>query len=77
VSAPAWTAVLAAGNAVSLLSVTQNPRPESHQAVTAREEMPRQGPAAFLAGLILPHPEFASVAMSEICPVSSPSAVRA
>jgi hypothetical protein len=37
--------------------------------------MPRQGPAAFLAGLILPHHAVAGGPMGEICPVSSPIAI--
>ena len=59
---PGW---LAAGNAVSLLSVTQNPRHESHQ---AQREMPRQCPAAFLAGLILPHQEMTGGPMGKFRP---------
>src|SRR6476661_7302359 len=55
---PGW---LAAGNAVSLLSVTQNPR---------------QGPAAFLAGLILPHQKVTDGRMGKFWLVSSLFATR-
>ena len=62
---------LAAGNAVSLQSVTQNP-PRSHRAVRMRRgDAPRQSPAAFLAGLILPHQEMPGGSMSKFRPVSS------
>jgi hypothetical protein len=66
----AWPA-LAAGTAVSLVSVTQNPRHESQQAVTSgrysrQRGSPDQGPAAFLAGLILPHRTVTGGPMGEI-----------
>ena len=44
---------LALGAAISVLLVTRNPRHESHQAAG----MPRSRPAAFLARIIVPHPE--------------------
>jgi hypothetical protein len=37
--------------------------------------MPGQGPAAFLAGIILPHRAVPGGLMGEICPVSSPIAI--
>ena len=37
--------------------------------------MPHQGPAAFLARLILPYRTVTGGPMGEICPVSSPTAI--
>jgi hypothetical protein len=37
--------------------------------------MPGQGPAAFLAGLILPHRAVTGGPMGENCPLSSPIAI--
>jgi hypothetical protein len=48
---------------VSFLWVTQNPRHESRQ---ASSDAAPAVPAAFLAGLILPHQEVTGVTMSKI-----------
>ena len=62
--APTWTAVLASGTTVSLLSVTQilamsrirQPDQAARSGCQIRlGEMPRWGPAALVAGLILPY----------------------
>ena len=66
---PGW---LAAGNAVSLLSVARI----LAKGPSGRGDTPRQSPAAFLAGLILPYQEMTDGPMSKFCLVSSPFATR-